>query len=154
MNSCILRCCHLQHPVLQRELYNGRSGAWEAHVWSAKTPGPPFPVLMGVLVWSWNNHSSFSASLSLSDTEYLATKTVDEWLLEEGSRTLFCLQLITYKRGDYNKSPLGYIWPVTCKREIWKPQRPVTNADLEVLVKRPLTMDTIVQQDCRTGKSP
>lgn len=115
---------------------------------------PPFPVLMGVLVWSWNNHSSFSASLSLSDTEFLATKTVDEWLLEEGSRTLFCLQLITYKRGDYNKSPLGYIWPVTCKREIWKPQRPVTNADLEVLVKRPLTMDTIVQQDCRTGKSP
>lgn len=36
---------------------------------------------------------------------------------------------------------------VTCKIEILKPWRPVINADAGVLVKKPLTMETIVQQD-------
>lgn len=151
MNSCVVRNCHSRGSG-SREMIQCK--AWGRN--SSRSDQPrlmgPIPTPGGGFVWSWNNCSGFFASLSLSDTELLATKTVMNERWKKGQEFLFRSQLITYKRGDYNQSPLGYIRPVTWKIKIWKPWRPVINADPGVLVKRLLTMETIVQQDPYSGQ--
>lgn len=137
--SCDAQCTG---RVLQRHIWGPR-GSWAGHprLKSAHPASTP----MGVLVWSGNDHSGFFASLSFSATEFLATKAVDEWMLEEGSGSLILLPAYYLSKGrqGHISTVQWMITFVTYKIKILKPWRPVINA---ALVKRSLTMQTI-QQD-------